>query len=50
MRGEISRGRLKYNCKSIVSFMKDWTDQVKLTEEISKSSSSYLLLPGLRYI
>ncbi len=30
--------------------MKDYTDQVKLTEDKSKSSSSYLLLPGLTYI
>ena len=30
--------------------MMDCTDQVKLTEERSKSSSSYLLFIGLRYI
>ena len=30
--------------------MKDCTDQVKLTDDSSKSSSSYLLLPGLIYI
>ncbi len=30
--------------------MKDYTDQVKLTDDKSKSSSSCLLLPGLTYI
>ena len=30
--------------------MKDYTDQVKLTDDKSKPSSSYLLLPGLTYI
>ena len=30
--------------------MKDYTDQVKLTYNKSKSSSSCLLLPGLTYI
>jgi hypothetical protein len=30
--------------------MKDYTDQVKLTDDKSKSSYSYLLLPGFTYI
>ena len=50
MRGEISSGELKYNCTNIVSLINDYTDQVKLTDDKIKSSSSCLFLAGLTYI
>ena len=50
MRGEISSGELKFNFTNIVSLINDYTDQVKLTDYKSKSSSSCLFFAGLTYI
>ena len=50
MRGEISSGEEKFNCTNIFSLINDYTDQVKLTDDKSKSSSSCLFFAGLTYI
>ena len=50
MRGEISSGEEKFNCTNIFSLINDYTDQVKLTDDKIKSSSSYIFFAGLTYI